>query len=142
MRRAWILVLGLLSTLPGGARERAAQYVVIGNPGTVPVRIERAVLADVFLKKAHEWPGGENARPVDLPAQSAVRDEFTREVLGRSIGAVRNYWAQVLFSGRDLPPPELSEAEVLKYVRSTRGAVGYVGVAQPLDDLTVVQVSE
>jgi hypothetical protein len=49
--------------------------------------------------------------------------------LNRSVTAVRSYWQQVIFAGRDVPPPELpGDARVLEYVRQHSGGVGYVSV--------------
>ena len=40
---------------------------------------------------------------------------------------MRSYWQQVIFSGRDVPPPELSgDGSVLEDVKIHAGAVGYV----------------
>ena len=66
-------------------------------------------------------------RPVDQSADSAVRRRFSEEVLQRSVTAVRSYWQQVIFSGRDVPPPELAgDGTVLEFVRNHTGAVGYI----------------
>ena len=44
-----------------------------------------------------------------------------------SVAAVKLYWQQAVFSGRDVPPPELdSEQEVVRFVLRNPGAIGYV----------------
>jgi hypothetical protein len=54
---------------------------------------------------------------------------------------VKNYWQQRIFSGRDLPPPELdSDEAVVSYVLSHRGALGYVSGAAKLDKAKPVAV--
>jgi hypothetical protein len=66
-------------------------------------------------------------RPVDLRPQAAARLRFTERVLKRSIGAVRSYWQQRIFSGRDVPPPEVdSDEAVVAFVSKSAGAIGYV----------------
>ena len=48
-------------------------------------------------------------------------------MLKRSVAAVRSYWQQRIFSGRDVPPPEVdTENQVIKYVAGDPGALGYV----------------
>ena len=48
-------------------------------------------------------------------------------MLKRSVEAVKGYWQQRIFSGRDVPPPELeTDDEVVRYVLKHEGAVGYV----------------
>jgi len=102
-------------------------YRVIVHPHNLIGKVDRAFLADAFLKKTTRWRNGEVMLPVDLAGDSPTRRKFTEEVLGRSVAAVRNYWQQMIFSGRDIPPPELdSDDEVVLYVMKHEGAVGYV----------------
>ena len=133
--RAWrssicILCVGLLA--PGGhaAAPRAPEYVLIVNTANPASSAERKFSSDAFLKKTTRWRGGEMIRPVDQSADSDVRRRFSEEVLERSVTAVRSYWQQVIFSGRDVPPPELSgDGTVLEYVKNHPGAVGYISGA-------------
>lgn len=105
----------------------APGYVIIVNPSNAQAAANRRFLSDVFLKKTTRWPNGEVIRPVDQDPDSAVRRKFSEEILNRSVTAVRSYWQQVIFSGRDVPPPELpSDAEVVSYVLKNAGAVGYI----------------
>jgi hypothetical protein len=54
---------------------------------------------------------------------------------------VRSYWQQLIFSGRDVPPPELdSDADVVKYVSKHAGAIGYVSGNGDLAGVKVVIV--
>ena len=65
---------------------------------------------------------------------SPVRDSFSREVLGKSVPAVEQYWTQAIFSGRAVPPVEKrTDADVLAYVRETPGAIGYVSASTPTE---------
>jgi ABC-type phosphate transport system substrate-binding protein len=81
----------------------------------------------MFLRLQTAWPEGGNVKPVDQAKSSPVREAFSREVLGKSIGAVEQYWTQAIFSGRAVPPVEKrSDADVVAYVRETPGAIGYV----------------
>jgi ABC-type phosphate transport system substrate-binding protein len=105
----------------------APPYRVIVNPRNSIGQVARSFLADAFLKKTTRWRNGEVILPVDLGGDSPTRRKFTEEVLSRSVAAVRNYWQQLIFSGRDIPPPELdTEQEVVLYVLKHPGAVGYV----------------
>ncbi len=122
-----------------GAQVPGYQVVVdINNPVAA---VPREVLVDFFLKKASHWDNGETAHPVDLPADSEVRRLFSAHVLERSVAVVRAYWEQRIFSGRDLPPPELDTAEaVLRFVSKYPGAVGYVSASAKLDGVKAVAV--
>jgi ABC-type phosphate transport system substrate-binding protein len=69
---------------------------------------------------------------VDQQEESEVRKQFTREIHGRQVTSVKSYWQQMIFSGRDVPPPEkASDAEVLAFVAANPNAIGYVSAAAP-----------
>jgi len=122
-----LLCFCLLASGGRAAAPRAPEYVVIVNAANSTSSVERKFLSDAFLKKTTRWSGGQAIRPVDQSVDSAVRRRFSEEVLERSVTAVRSYWQQVIFSGRDVPPPELSGDEsVLEYIKNHAGAVGYV----------------
>jgi hypothetical protein len=54
---------------------------------------------------------------------------------------VRAYWQQRIFSGRDVPPPELdSDQQVVDYVMKYPGAIGYVSGAADLKGARAVQI--
>ena len=56
-----------------------------------------------------------------------MRRRFSENLLGRTVQAVRRYWNQQVFSGRGVPPPQVaSEADVVEYVLTHPGAIGYV----------------
>jgi hypothetical protein len=102
-------------------------YRVIAHPQAPVSTVARSFVADAFLKKTVLWPNGVVIRPVDLRADSPVRRRFVEDLLGRTVAAVRNYWQQIIFAGRGVPPPELdSDAAVVDFVISNPGAIGYV----------------
>lgn len=134
----WIAI-GLATAI---ATAEPAGYVVIVHPTNPTSRVSRDYLADVFLKRTTQWPNDQPIRPVDLPTRSGVRRRFVENVLGRSVGAVRIYWQQVIFSGRGLPPVELAgDAQVVEYVRGHRGAIGYVSAGTNLEGVKVLTVN-
>jgi ABC-type phosphate transport system substrate-binding protein len=128
-RRAFVAA-ALLGVASGGVTAAHASdpdFRVIVHSSNGVGSVERDFAADIFLKKVTRWPGGETVKPVDLRSDNPVRRRFSDSVLKRSVGAVRSYWQQRIFSGRDVPPPELeSDEAVVAYVARNAGAVGYV----------------
>jgi ABC-type phosphate transport system substrate-binding protein len=124
------LIALLLLTSPAPlaqAQARAPSFRVIVNPSNPSSTVDRHFLLDVFLKRATRWDNGEATHPVDLSADSPARRKFSSEVLGRPVSAIQSFWQQAIFSGRDVPPPELeTEEAVVQYVLKHRGGVGYV----------------
>jgi len=119
-----ILTIGVLSS-PAAAG--AQEFTVIVNAANPLASMPRDDVAKLFLKKTVAWQSGQAASPVELPAAAKAREAFARTVLNKSISQVKSYWQQQIFSGRDVPPPEKqSENDVVAFVRSNPGAIGYV----------------
>jgi ABC-type phosphate transport system substrate-binding protein len=131
--RISLLVIAAVVVGAAGAPSRAsgpAAFRIIVNPANGASAVDRRFLLEVFLKKTTRWPDGAAVRPVDQNADSPTRQRFSDEILGRSVSAVKSYWQQALFAGRDLPPPELDgDDDVVKFVQRFAGAIGYVSAS-------------
>jgi ABC-type phosphate transport system substrate-binding protein len=126
---------------PAPSAEGGQPFVVIVDPENPATAVDRKFLADAFLKKTTRWAHGPRIRPVDLTSDSPVRRQFSQSVIGRSVAAVRSFWQQQVFSGRDVPPPELdSDEAVVRYVLDNAGAVGYVSAGAQLRGARAVAV--
>jgi ABC-type phosphate transport system substrate-binding protein len=140
------LVVALLAVLlPTGLvhadKPPPPPYLVIVNVANPTSVASRRFIGDAFLKKTTRWPNGDVIRPVDQADDSGVRRRFTGDILKRSVAAVKSYWQQIVFTGRDLPPPELgSDEEVVKFVAKHPGAVGYVAGDAPIAGVKVLGV--
>jgi ABC-type phosphate transport system substrate-binding protein len=135
------LVLGIGLAARASAESPSSEFVVVVNRQNAATSVTPEFLADAFLKKASRWDGGETIRSVDQRADSSARNAFSSSVLKRTVRAVRNYWQQRIFSGGDLPPPELdSDDAVVGYVARYRGGVGYVSRSANLGDTKAIAV--
>jgi hypothetical protein len=138
---ARLLVLIVLALVASTGRTAPVAFRVIVHPSSQASMLDRKFITDAFLKKVTRWGDGELIRPVDLGTDNPVRRRFCEDVLGRSIGAVKSYWQQLIFSGRAVPPPELDgDEEVLRYVASHAGAIGYVSGAADVSRVKAVGV--
>jgi len=106
----------------------ADDFVVIAHPSVQGASIHRADLAGVFLRKVQRWGDRTLAVPVDQSATSAVRHAFSEAVLGMPVSTALQYWQKAMFATPPQRPPAVksSDAEVIAFVASTSGAVGYV----------------
>jgi hypothetical protein len=135
------VILGATREAASEPSEPAAGFRVIVNAENEVSSVSREFLANAFLRNVRDWQNGERIQPVDQQPSSPTREEFSRRILLRSIAAIRSYWQQRIFSGRGVPPPELeSDAAVVRYVVSNRGAVGYVSKSAELGAARVVVV--
>jgi ABC-type phosphate transport system substrate-binding protein len=140
MKLAKYIVVALF--LGATVAAQAASYKVVAN-NSVPVSsLSKKAASDLFLKKTTKWEGGAPAVPVDQLESSAIRQALSKDVHGKTAAAVKSYWNQQIFSGRDVPPIEKrSDAEVLAFVRATPGAIGYVSDGAATDGVHVLTVN-
>jgi ABC-type phosphate transport system substrate-binding protein len=133
-----VAALALALAAPAAAEE---PFKVVANLEVSAESLSRAQLSDLFLKRASAFPGGGPAAPVDLAEDSKTFEEFSKEVHGKPGSLVRAFWKKVAASGRDSPPPvRHSDDEVLAFVRTTRGAIGYVSATAPTSGVKIIRV--
>ena len=136
MRRALLSVLAL-AVLAAGALpvvSADASFRVIVHPQVKGSQIPRAALTSIFLKQAPKWGDGTAVRPVDQSVRSLVRKSFSGDVLQQGIVEVQVYWQRKMSAGVVPPPVKTSDEEIVSFVASTPGAIGYVSAATALPD--------
>jgi ABC-type phosphate transport system substrate-binding protein len=110
----------------------AQEFQVVVNAASGVTELTRDQVSDIFRKKARRL-GGESAEPVDLNKNLAAREAFSQAVHGSSVNSIVSWWMQQVFAGKDDPPDQMgSEAELLEFVRSNPGAIGYVSAGADL----------
>ena len=107
-----------------GARDDDIDVIV--NPGVPVATIDAREARRIFLLRQRFWPGGRTIAPVNLPAASPLRRDFSVKLLGRTVRELTEYWNDFYFHGTEPPPVMDSERAVLLYVARTPGAIGYV----------------
>lgn len=136
----FIFLVGL-SLSHSGAKEETRLFRVIVHPSNQTRILHSKELSNIFLRKVKFWPNEELILAVDLPIDSAVRKNFSEHILERSVMAVRSYWQQMIFSGRDVPPPELkSDDEIVSYVLNHANAIGYVSINASIKTAKIISI--
>lgn len=127
-----LLLLLLAVQQPARAQQG---FVVVVHPSNPAASLSADELSRIFLKKTAKWANGARVEPVDLAASSTVRARFSQAVHGKGTAAISAYWQKMIFSGREVPPAELgTAAEVIAFVASHRGGVGYVAEGTALGE--------
>jgi len=140
MKRFMTAIMAILIISTPSVRG-AAGYKVIVHPANPTTSLAKKDISALFLKKKTKWDDGTPATAVDQAEKSAARASFTTAIHGKSVAAVKSYWQQQIFSGRDVPPVEkASDAEVMAFVRNNREAIGYVSEETPVNGVKVVNV--
>lgn len=141
MKRTHSILLALVVSLGWHAAAHAAGYKIIVNSANETSSFAKKELSQLFMKKTAKWGDGTPVVPVDQTEKSSARERFTQEVHGKSVAAVKSYWQQQIFSGRDVPPVEKgSDAQVVAFVKQNAGAIGYVGESADTAGVKVVGV--
>jgi len=118
----------------GLASEAEAGFQVIVHPSVAGKTITKAALADIFMGRVQRWGDGRAVLPVDLTATSPVREAFSRACLGLPTEGVRLYWMRRISSGAQPPFSRKTDEDVIAYVATHPGAVGYVAESLPLPE--------
>jgi hypothetical protein len=129
------IVLGVQArSEPPGADTIA---VVVGRDSFI-AEIDRDVLRELYMRRQRLWANGTAAMPVNLPADHALRERFSRLVLGRAVRDLVAYWNARYFEGIRPPIVLPSGSAVCAYVRVEPGAIGYVPVTDVDDGCRVL----
>ena len=96
---------------------------MIVNAANPASQISRTELARIFMKKRTTWESGTAVVVVDQTERSAARAQFSNQVLGKDVAAMKSYWQQSLFSGRGVPPVEKgNDTQVAAFVAGNEKA--------------------
>lgn len=118
---------GLIFAHPGYAEEmRPLAVIVSSNSETAVIQqLASRELSLIFLRKKQFWQGGTRIHPVNLHAEHPLRLYFSKTVLGNLPNEQADYWNGLYFHGITPPYSVQSEEAVLRYVATTKGAIGY-----------------
>ena len=139
-RHRLVVACGVLFSLTDWSAA-ASDFKLVANPSVPVTSLSRAQLSSAFLKKTDKWPNGTPIVPVEQGHDSALRVSFCRAVHDKTLAMIDSYWQKQVFSGRASPPlTRASDADVIAYVRSAPGAIGYVSVGADPAGLKVVHL--
>ena len=134
-----LVLTGLVIGEHGRGQAAAAETiaVVVGRESFI-ADVDRDELRELYMRRQRLWPNGTAAVPVNLPAGHALRESFSRLVLGRAVRDLVAYWNARYFEGIRPPIVLPSGSAVCAYVRVEPGAIGYVPAAEVDDGCRVL----
>ena len=123
------LALALLAAATPGITQESFRVIV--NAELKGDAITRSQLSALFLEGAGRWGSTDHrVAVVDQSLASPVRAAFSREVLEMEPRAVLFYWNRRVRERRGRPPKvKGSDADVVEFVASKAGGIGYVSNA-------------
>jgi ABC-type phosphate transport system substrate-binding protein len=118
--------LFLTAALFLGGASQGGDFVVIVNKANT-VAVDKATVAKIYTGELKSWGDGTPVIAYDLPEDNPARASFSAEVVGKPVASLKALWAQMIFSGKALPPKSApSDEEMKKSVAANKGAVGYI----------------
>jgi ABC-type phosphate transport system substrate-binding protein len=135
--KSLILLAAIVVSVAGTSA--AVDVQVIANPSVAVAELTADALKDIFLG-ARTSIGGGAVEPV-FEQSGAAHERFLKSYLGKSDSALRTYFKTLVFTGKGVQPKAFaSDAEVVKYIATTKGAIGYVSASADTGGARKIQV--
>lgn len=101
--------------------------VVIVNNHNDSDTLSSDLVSDIYLGRTKRFPTGEPAKPLDLPKNLSITNDFYTKVVKKSPAQLRAHWSRLVFTGKGRPPQKISdELEVKSMVSEDNDMIGYV----------------
>lgn len=122
--------LGTLAALLAfAAAPLCAGPLVVAHKGVASEKVDASSLKAIFLGKKVSWDGAGRVVLATLKS-GAVADEFYKDRLEMNASAFGNHWRRLAMTGGGIAPKSFeTEAELLKFVAETPGAVGFASAS-------------
>ncbi len=119
------------------ARPASGGVVVIGHPSLVG-KLDEPTVQKIFTGKVIEV-GGVSVTAVNARLGSPMRNQFLQVILHQDEDKYTAYWTVRRYIGKGAPPREMtSSADIITFVTSTPGAVGYIDESDVKPGLNVL----
>ncbi len=106
----------------------AADYILIANESVTVHEISQKDAEQIFIGKKRTWDNGDIIVPVILNSGEA-HNSFLKEVTKKSPMQFKTYWKKIVFTGKGQALKNFdSENDLVSFVKSTKGAVGYISI--------------
>lgn len=129
-------ILSLLLVPLMFSKVNAGDIVIIGN-NNVP-KMDLVTIQKIYMGKIVSI-SDIALKPVNAKLGSTERNRFLETFMQQDEEKYTGYWTVRRYIGKGTPPNELnSAAEIINYVKSTAGAIGYIDASELKADLNVL----
>ena len=128
--------------------------MLFGSPATYAVEVITNIAADtasvtttqlrrIYSLRQVKWANGVPITIFVLSSKHATHQKFCKETLRLFPYQLDRIWNKLTFSGMGIAPTVVkSEKELIKAVKSTTGAIGYVVNIDEVSDVNLLKVDE
>ncbi len=136
-----LLCFLVLQTIGITTPVHAGGVILIANRQVPVNQLSKREIKNIFLSKVKTLQGI-SVRPAMLK-DSEITVTFIREELGKTPAQFSSYYRKMIFTGRARPPKKMaSEADMIAFVSTNNGAIGYVSAEVLTDAVKIIQVTE
>lgn len=105
--------------------------------------ITKEQVKDIWLFSIKKLPTAGRIKVVDQKKGSTVRDSFYSTITGKTPSQIKSHWAKQMFMGKGYPPKALpGDEEILQWVASTPGGIGYVNKSATITSVKILRLSQ
>lgn len=118
------------------------KLMIIAHPEIGVQEISPHRLKQLYLNRSKKWADGSSVHLTILVNKPATT-VFITQHLGKSTTQFKRYWKQQLFSGKGIPPEYFKTLrKLLLYIRTTKGAIGFIDCTTPPKGVTMIRLVE
>lgn len=124
--KKFLAIAGLLTT----SINLHAEVAVIVHPSNSST-LDQNQIKRIFVGKMKSFPVGGEIIPIKQKSNVTPSDEFNTKVLKKSASQLKAYWSKLIFTGKGVPPREVSnDEEVIKLISANPNTIGYIDAAK------------
>jgi len=117
------------------------EILIIVNKETSIESLGLNTLVDIYTNNKTKWDNGEKIH-VSMLKKGPVHDAFSKDMIGMAPKKLVSVWKKVIFTGLGTPPKVVNtEAEMIRYVASTKGAIGYISASVQPENVNVFKLN-
>mgnify|MGYP000547677738 CR=1 FL=1 len=136
-----IAITAALALTPQASLQAQAAHQIITNANLDLTHLPLNKARSIFSMRLHKWPDGTPIRVYVLPDDNVAHREFVQSVLRMFPHQLRRNWDRYIYTGTGQAPIEVSsEAEMIKLVSLTPGAIGYTQQELVSNDIHTIQL--
>ena len=134
IRRLLLLFACVLAADPAGSRRCAPSWSSSSMHAVGVAAMTRNEVVNIFFGRSRQFFNGVEAQPVDMSRYPSRPGAFLqRPDRLKDVSDVNAYWSRQVFSGRAQPPAKVgTPEEVLKWVASHPGGIGFLELSKPM----------
>jgi ABC-type phosphate transport system substrate-binding protein len=130
----WVTVSIILSVPAAAAQEG----FVIGHQAISQDNLSPNDVEQIFLGRKTRWSDNQDIHFVVMKGGD-VHEKFVKSYLSKTPSQFQAFWKMRIFTGQGRAPLSFDKPEdILDYVSSTPGAIGYIPASLPRENVKVV----